>query len=403
MVGSWCLHGVGTVDSRCFCGRAVPVVRANFDVVIAGAGIVGAACALELTRAGLSVAIADPAFPGAGATAAGMGHVVVMQDSEPQFRLTSWARRLWQARAPELPAEAEYSPCGTLWVAADEEELAAARRLRDDASARGLSAELLDPAGLAEAEPQLRPGLSGGLLIPQDAVVYAPAVARWMIRSAVAQGAVFRPGVAVDSMRDGRAKLSDWTAWSAGALINAAGMGAARLTRGLPIQPRKGHLVITDRAPGFLHHQVVELGYTKSVQALTSDSVAFNLSPRPTGQVLIGSSRQSGVDTEAVDRPILEAMLRRAFSFMPALRELSAIRCWTGLRAATPDKLPLIGPHPELAGVWIAAGHEGLGITTALGTARLLAAQLTGRVPEIPAEPYLPARQTVMGRELNHE
>jgi glycine/D-amino acid oxidase-like deaminating enzyme len=161
--------------------------------------------------------------------------------------------------------------------------------------------------------------------------------------------------------------------------------------------------VITDRAPGFLRHQVVELGYTKSVQALTSDSVAFNLSPRPTGQVLIGSSRQSGVDTEAVDRPILEAMLRRAFSFMPALRELSAIRCWTGLRAATPDKLPLIGPHPELAGVWIAAGHEGLGITSALGTARLLAAQLTGRVPEIPAEPYLPARQTAMGRELNHE
>src|ERR1039458_6580572 len=89
-VESRCFHGVGTVESRCFCGRAVPVVRANFDVVIAGAGIVGAACALELTRAGLSVAVADPAFPGAGATAAGMGHVVVMQDSEPEFRLTAW-------------------------------------------------------------------------------------------------------------------------------------------------------------------------------------------------------------------------------------------------------------------------------------------------------------------------
>ncbi len=378
-------------------------MTATFDVVIAGAGIVGAACALELARGGLSVAVADPAFPGAGATAAGMGHLVVMQDSEPQFRLTAWSRQLWSELAPELPAEAEYSQCGTLWVAADEDDLAAARRLREAAAARGLASELLDAAGLEEAEPQLRPGLAGGLLIPQDAVVYAPAVARWMIRRAVALGAVFRPGVAVESMRGSRAKLSDGTVWNAAVLVNAAGTDAARLTPGLPIQPRKGHLVITDRAPGFLHHQVVELGYTKSVQALTSDSVAFNLAPRPTGQVLIGSSRQSGVSTAEIDRPILEAMLGRAFSYMPALRELSAIRCWTGLRAATPDKLPLIGPHPDLDGVWIAAGHEGLGITTALGTARLLAAQLAGRAPEIPADPYLPSRHTVVESAGSHE
>lgn len=378
-------------------------MSADFDVVIAGAGIVGAACALALARERLSVAVADPAFAGAGATAAGMGHLVVMQDSEPQFRLTAWSRQMWHDLSPELPAEAEYSQCGTLWVAADEEELAAARRLRDTAQERGLAAELLDPAGLAEAEPQLRPGLAGGLLIPQDAVVYAPVVARWMIRRAVALGAVFRPGVAVGSFAGGRAMLSDGTVWSAAALVNAAGTDAARLTPALPIQPRKGHLVITDRAPGFLRHQVVELGYTKSVQALTSDSVAFNVAPRPTGQVLIGSSRQSGVSTAAIDRPILEAMLGRAFAYMPGLRELSAIRSWTGLRAATPDKLPLIGPHPELAGVWIATGHEGLGITTALGTAKLLAAQLAGRAPEIPAEPYLPSRHIVVGSAKNHE
>jgi glycine/D-amino acid oxidase-like deaminating enzyme len=356
-----------------------------------------------LTRAGLSVAVAEPAFAGAGATAAGMGHLVVMQGSEPQFRLTAWSRQLWHELAPELPAEAEYSQCGTLWVAAGEDELAAARRLRDAAAGRGLRAELLDAATLAEAEPQLRAGLAGGLLIPDDAVVYAPIVTRWMMLRAVALGAVFRVRVAVESFTGGRAKLSDGTVWNAAALVNAAGTDAARLTPGLPIQPRKGHLAITDRAPGFLRHQLVELGYTKSVQALTSDSVAFNLAPRPTGQVLIGSSRQSGVSSAQVDRPILEAMLQRAISYMPALRGLSAIRCWTGLRAATPDKLPLIGPHPELAGVWIAAGHEGLGITTAPGTARLLAAQLTGRMPEIPAEPYLPSRHTVMGRELNHE
>ena len=375
----------------------------TFDVVIAGAGIVGAACAYELARAGLSVGVADPAFAGAGATSAGMGHLVVMQDSEPQFRLTSWSCQLWRELAPDLPPEAEYSQCGTLWVAADEEDLDAARRLHENALQRGLKAELLDDLSLRDAEPQLWAGCAGGLLMSEDAVVYASAVARWLMQRAVERGAVFRPGVAVESMRQGLAKLSDWTLWHSGVFVNSTGVDAARLSPGLPIQPRKGHLVITDRAPGFLRHQTVELGYTRSVQALTSDSVAFNVAPRPTGQVLIGSSRQTGVDTPEIDRPVLERMLRRAFSFMPGLRGLSAIRAWTGVRAATPDKLPLIGPHPALPGMWVAAGHEGLGITTALGTARLIAAYLTNSKPEIPAEPYLPFRPMPAGSANGHE
>jgi glycine/D-amino acid oxidase-like deaminating enzyme len=85
-------------------------------------------------------------------------------------------------------------------------------------------------------------------------------------------------------------------------------------------------------------------------------------------------------------------MLRSALNYLPGIGLLSCIRVWTGLRAATPDGLPLIGPHPTLSGVWLATGHEGLGITTALATAKLLAAQITGRAPEIPAEPYLPSR-----------
>jgi glycine/D-amino acid oxidase-like deaminating enzyme len=86
-------------------------------------------------------------------------------------------------------------------------------------------------------------------------------------------------------------------------------------------------------------------------------------------------------------------MLRRAARYLPALPTLSAIRAWTGFRAATPDGLPLIGPAGAFApGVWLAVGHEGLGVTTSLATAKLLAAQIAGSAAAIPAEPYLPAR-----------
>jgi len=158
------------------------------------------------------------------------------------------------------------------------------------------------------------------------------------------------------------------------------------------VKKRKGHLVITDRYPGFVHHQLVELGYLKSAHSIGTDSVAFNVQPRSTGQVLIGSSRQYGNEDSAVDQQMLTAMLQRAVVYMPALSSMSAIRVWTGFRAATPDKLPLIGPSNTDDSVWLATGHEGLGITTSLGTAELVAANFTGKEPPIAPEPYLPSR-----------
>jgi glycine/D-amino acid oxidase-like deaminating enzyme len=158
------------------------------------------------------------------------------------------------------------------------------------------------------------------------------------------------------------------------------------------VRKRKGHLVITDREPGFVRHQIVELGYLKSAHSIGKDSVAFNIQPRITGQMLIGSSRQYDVETSAVDQLILNRMLRRAIEYLPGLGRLSAIRVWTGHRAATPDKLPIIGPSVISDRIWLATGHEGLGITTSLGTGRLLADLLLGRATEIPAMPYAPSR-----------
>jgi glycine/D-amino acid oxidase-like deaminating enzyme len=109
---------------------------------------------------------------------------------------------------------------------------------------------------------------------------------------------------------------------------------------------------------------------------------------------LIGSSRQYDVAESSIDVSILTRMLDRAVEYLPGLRKLSSLRTWTGFRAATPDKLPLIGPHAEHKRLYLATGHEGLGITTSLGTAKLLVAQLMNRETAIPVAPYLPARVT---------
>ncbi len=365
---------------------------AKYDVAIVGAGIVGAACADECARRGLQVVLIDGEMIGAGATAAGMGHIVVMDDSEAQFALTRYSQQLWQELRPELPDDVEYEQCGTVWVAIDEEEMQEVRRKQAFYGERGVPTEVLDASRLRNLEPNLRECLEGGLLVPEDCVLYPPCAARFLAERAQQRGAKLRVGSSAKTIGAGRVLLGDGSEIGAEFVVNATGASAPDLMPELEIKRRKGHLVITDRYPGFVRHQVVELGYLKKAHSVTADSVAFNVQPRRTGQVLIGSSRQYGAEHKDVDHAMLSRMLQRAQEYMPGLRELSAVRAWTGFRAATPDKLPLIGPWPGDKSVWLATGHEGLGITTSLGTARILVDQLTGTKTEIPLEPYLPSR-----------
>lgn len=367
------------------------------DAVVIGAGIAGAACADALSADGLRVIVVESGVIGGGATAAGMGHILVLDDSEAEFALTRYSRDLWNRLARSLPSEAEHLPSGTLWVAADEEEMQAVRQKAAWYQSRGIRAEALDSKSLTEAEPNLRGGLAGGLRIPDDSLVYAPCAAEWLLSRARRQRTLLRLGSPVREIREGAVTLGDSTAISAGLTICATGTWATTLFPDLLMRPRKGHLAITDRYPGFVRHALIELGYLKSAHGSASESVAFNAQPRKTGQVLIGSSRQYGVTSTSVDAHILSRMLNRGLEYMPALGQLSVIRTWTGFRAATEDKLPIIGPCPGRRGVYLATGHEGLGITTSLGTARLIADMIAGRSPALDASPYLPGRFAMHG------
>jgi glycine/D-amino acid oxidase-like deaminating enzyme len=363
-----------------------------YDVAIVGAGIVGAACADELARRGMRAVVIDREIVGSGATAAGMGHIVVMDDSDAQFALTRYSQQLWQGLISELPDDVEYEQCGTIWVAADEQEMIEVRRKRDYYGNRGVPTQALDAQALQTLEPNLRPGIAGGLLVPEDGVLYPPCAARFLMKRAQERGVNLRLGVTVEQIGQGRVRLADGSEIAAEIVVNAAGACAPHLSPGLEIKKRKGHLVITDRYPEFLRHQLVELGYLKSAHSVSGDSVAFNVQPRRTGQILIGSSRQYGAEHKEVDNSVMVRMLQRAQEYMPGLARISAVRTWTGFRAATADKLPMIGPWTGDKSIFLATGHEGLGITTSLGTARLLADQITGIQSEIPIEPYLPSR-----------
>lgn len=365
----------------------------NPDVIVIGAGIIGAACAQALAATGRRVQVIDSGV--GGATHAGMGHLVVMDDNPAELALSHYSVAAWAALERTMPADCAFSHCGTLWVAADAQEMQGAEDKRARLATHGIACELLTAAALAQAEPGLRSGLAGALRVPGDGTLYAPNVTRWLL-GLHPEHVQVTPGW-VSRIDGNTVLLADGSRCSAPQLLLATGLQATQLVPGLPLRPKKGHLVITDRYPGALQHQLVELGYVTSAHHSEGPSVAFNVQPRPTGQLLIGSSRQFDTEDRAVEPAMLARMLQRAMHYMPGIAELNAIRSWTGLRPATPDSLPILDRHPDNPHLWLAVGHEGLGVTTAPGTADMLRALMTGAPLPFDASAFALARFAAPG------
>ena len=362
------------------------------DVLVVGAGIVGAACALALREGGMDVGLIDAGTPGAGVTAAGMGHLVALDESAAELDLCLLSLGLWRDFFAAHPGVGEPLHCGTLWVAGDEHQLAEAHGRAATLAARGCDAEPLGGERLRALEPELRAGLCGGVLVRGDSVVYPPAVADFLARRLVSLGGALYLGQRVAAIGARGLTLSDGRRMDARHVLVAAGAQVAALLPEVPVFPRKGHLAITDRYPGRLAHQVVNMDYGQSASGDDALSVAANVQPRATGQWLVGSCRQDRQSDTSVDPEVLAKVLRSAIALLPSLAQMNIVRAWSGMRPASPDGLPLLGAHPGRAGVWLACGHEGLGVTTAFASARLLADQILGRAASIDPSPYAPSR-----------
>jgi glycine/D-amino acid oxidase-like deaminating enzyme len=365
------------------------------DVAIVGGGIVGCACARAASRAGLRVAVFEARRIGAGATAAAMGHLVTIDDDPAEFALARLSMRLW--REWDGWRDIERRDTGTLWLAENGAQRDAAHANLARLRAAGLEADWLDADALHHAEPRLARDLAGALHVAGDAVAYGPGMAARLVADVRAAGGLVEEMAPAAALRDDGLLLADGRRISAGHVLLAAGCDSVRLWPGespLRVSPRKGQLAITDRYPGYIRHALVELGYIDAAHGDAAESVAFNAQPRASGQVLLGSSR-SYRDTRAdIDAALLARMVRRARRFLPGIGDLQTLRCWAGFRPATPDGRPVIGriPSSERGNQWVATGHEGLGLTTATGTASVWLDLLAGRVPQIDPAPYSPAR-----------
>jgi glycine/D-amino acid oxidase-like deaminating enzyme len=351
-----------------------PRVLSSADAIVVGAGICGAAVAHFLSERGREVLVLDRAGVAEGSSSRGEGNVLVCDKPPgPERELALEGRALWGSLGARLRA-GRVTRTGALLLFAGEGE--------------GEVASALEPALAPDVRVHHEPG---------DLMVDPPGMAR-----ALLEGIEARTGDRVDAAAPGEVQLAGGARLRASDVVVCAGPWSGALT-GLPVEPRKGQLVALRAPRGLVRHKLIEASYIDAV--LTAQAglmVATVIEQTLDGdEVLVGSSRQRIGFDETVDPAVTQAMLERAYRWVPALRGLEVTRAWAGLRPWLPDGLPAVGWLGDgrraggHGGLWTSTGHEGSGVCLGPVSGLLLAQLICGEEPLVDPSPFDPRRFAV--------
>lgn len=379
-------------------------------IAVIGAGVVGAACAYFLARAGHDVTLVDRGPVAGGTTSRGEGNILISDKGPgPELRLAQWSGELWRELGRDLGDDAfERESKGGLVVATSEPARAALDAFASEQAAAGVACEQISAGRLHEFEPHLAPGLPGGVYYPDDQQVQPALAAAEMVSAARDFGAiVLQNHEVVAACTDSAGALSGLNIRREGAgeastlpadvVINAAGTWgsevAALLGAPIPVLPRRGFILVTEPLPRVIRHKVYTADYVANV-ASSDEGLETSVVVEGTrgGTVLIGASRERvGFDTR-IRYDVVRTLAAAAVELFPILAGVNLLRVYRGFRPYCPDHLPVIGPDPRVPGVWHACGHEGAGIGLAPATGALIAALLAGDAPPVPHRAFAPDR-----------
>ncbi|MCW3814319.1 FAD-binding oxidoreductase [Micromonospora sp. DR5-3] len=373
------------------------------DLVVVGAGVVGAASAYFASLAGVRVVVVDRGAIAGGTSSAGEGNLLVSdKEAGPELDLALYSQRVWREELAEHAHLWEFEAKGGLVVAASEQSVASLRALAVQQRQGGVEVRDVTRTELRDYEPHLSPELVGGAFYPQDAQVQPMLVAAHLLRLARERGAQVRTRTEVTGfLRDGTRVTGVRTTDGdipAGAVLNASGTWAGDLADlagvRVPVLPRRGFVLVTQpMPPRTIRHKVYAAEYVGDV---ASSDAALQTSPvvegTAGGTILIGASRERVGFDRTVSGTAIGTLAAKAIALFPILREVRAMRTYLGFRPYCPDHLPVIGPDPRAPDLWHACGHEGAGVGLSAGTGRLIAQAFVGERPDLDLTPFAPDR-----------
>ncbi|ASJ55358.1 glycine oxidase [Brevibacillus formosus] len=391
-------------------------VQTHAQIAVIGGGIIGAAIAYYAAKAGLDVVVLEKGELASGTSSRCDGNILAI-DKDPGFdsQMSLKSQMLVDQLSRELNHTFEYRAPGSILVCETEAEMEAAHAWVRRQKEAGLPFRMLDRADIRQESPYFADDLLGGLECATDSTVNPYMLTFALFEGAKKHGARIMRRTEVKSLRRDQVTGTFHIGLGTGSMtakqvVNAAGVWAPVIGKMVgvdtPIVPRKGHLIVASRQMPVGVRKVMEFGYLiskfggmRQVDEETEKyGVALVFEPTESQNFLIGSSRQFvGFDTQ-IDLNVVRCMAKRALRFYPKIADFAIIRTYCGLRPWTEDHLPIISRVEEVPGYFIAAGHEGDGISLAAVTGKLVSEMLVDQTDTIiPTEPLRLDRFTKKG------
>jgi len=369
------------------------------EVVIIGAGIVGAMCAYYVNRAGLKAIVIDRGTVASGTTGAGEGNIMVSDKSPgPELELALKSRDMWFEVADDVGNEFELVAKGGLAVSrGDASSLFKLSNLQSIASVR---TKKVGCEEIQELEPFISKEIQNGVHYPQDAQCQPMLAAAHILRQLQLQGLEFIGHQEVLEIERNSESLKVRTSTleiRSDFVVNAAGTWAGEIARlagsDLPIMPRRGFILVTAPLPKYVNHKVYDSDYVDNVASSDADlQTSTVIEGTQSGPILIGASRERVGFDKSISVSVIQRLARQATSLFPVLAGAQLLRVYNGFRPYSPDHLPVIGADSLVPGLFHCAGHEGAGIGLSAGSGKVIAQLIKKENPIVNPEPFSPAR-----------
>ncbi|WP_394230110.1 NAD(P)/FAD-dependent oxidoreductase [Bacillus thuringiensis] len=381
------------------------------DVLIIGGGIIGCSMAYYTSKYGRDVTIIEKGEFVSGTSSRCDGNILAI-DKDPGFdsQMSLVSQKLVTDLSEELEHSFEYRAPGSILVCESDEEMEAAQQWVNRQKKAGLPFRMLDRQDIREESPFFADDLLGGLECATDSTVNPYLLAFSLLSEAQKFGAKAFKQTEVKSMKietNGSFVVETTNGtFTAQQVVNAAGVWAPKIGQmlnvNIPIEPRKGHIIVASRQQHVGCRKVMEFGYLiskfggkRKVDALTEKyGVALVFEPTESQNFLIGSSREFVGFHTRINNEVIKCIANRAIRFYPKMADMMVIRSYAGLRPWTEDHLPIISRVEHIPNYFIAAGHEGDGISLAAVTGKVIEELLNEKETIIPIEPLRLSRFT---------
>lgn len=378
------------------------MIKEHAELAIIGGGIMGCAIAYYASKAGIDCLLIEKKDIASGTSSRCDGNITIV-DKDPGFdsKMSLVSQELTKELKEDLNLPFEYRALGSILVCENDVEMEAAEDWVKIQSEAGLEFNLLNQEDIRQESPYFAEDIPGGLECKTDSLINPYLFCYSLVDRAKEYGLRLHTRTEVTSITQKTESFTVETTeglFAAPKVVNAAGVWAPfigkMLDLDIPIKPRKGHIIVGARQQPVIMRNVMEFGYlmNKFQRERIADpktlehGVALVLEPTESQNFLLGSSRQFAGYDGKVDINVIKTLARRAIRFFPKMDDFNIIRTYTGFRPWTADHLPIVSHVDQVPGFYIAAGHEGDGISLAAVTGKLIEQLIREEETIIPVE-----------------